>query len=267
MPPSAVQGRLGVRDNRSEVTQVSLEGGPFPSLGGKKVNTRGQKERVGGSGRAEAGGRGAARRCAKVPLGHSGAGATRRRTGVCPLAGPGYKEAPRRAEFPGGVGSLLGLPPAPLRAAATVVFHPAFEACPCPPTSPPLRWLQGPGGCGAFRGLILALASRAGSAPSAPPLHRAPAPGRAIEPSAPRGRLGGAPGGEWSRGPRCTLFPAGWARGCRGCSLHCPHRAEFAGGPPRPARQTWRAPGAHGGSGEGAGQPRGRRLARAPPTA
>lgn len=192
-----------------------------------------------------------------MPLGHSGVGATRRRTGVCPPAGPGYKEAPRRAEFPGGLGSLLGLPPAPLRDAATVVFHPASEACPSPPTSSPSRWLHGPGGCCAFRGLILALASRAGSAPSAPPLPRDREPGRAIEPSAQRGRLGGAPGGEWSQGLRCTLFPAGWARGCRGCSLHCTHPAECAGGPPRPARQTWRAPGAHGGSGEGApGLPR-----------
>lgn len=36
MPPSAVQGRLRARDNRSELTQISLGGGLFPSLRGKK---------------------------------------------------------------------------------------------------------------------------------------------------------------------------------------------------------------------------------------
>lgn len=40
-----------------------------------------------------------------------------------------------------------------------------------------------------------------------------------------------------------------------GSNVHCTHPAEFAGGPPRPTRQTWRAPGAHGGSGKGGGHP------------
>lgn len=42
---------------------------------------------------------------------------------------PGTKN-PRRAEFPGGLRSLLGIPPALLRDTATVIFHPASEACP-----------------------------------------------------------------------------------------------------------------------------------------
>lgn len=162
-------------------------------------------------------------RCAKVPLGHGGVGATRRRTGVGPPAGPGYKEAPRRAEFPGGLGSLLGLPPAPLQDPALVVSHAASEACQCLPTPEPLRWPQGPGGCCAFWGLILALASWAGSAPSAPPLHRGQEPGRAIELSAQRSRLGGAPGGEWSQGYAAPFAPAGWARGSQVSSAQCTH--------------------------------------------
>lgn len=127
---------------------------------------------------------------------------------------PAVQRSSAESRVPEGLRNLLGLPPAPLRDAATVVSHPASAACHSAPISSPVRWLQGPGGCCALRGLILALASRTGSAPSAPPLYRGPEPGGAIELSARRGRLGGAPGGEWSRVLRCTLFPMGWARGC-----------------------------------------------------
>lgn len=82
---------------------------------------------------------------------------------------PGYKEAPLRAGVPGRLRSRWGTAPGPLRDAATVVSRPVTEAYQPPPTCSPLQWLQGPESRSPFRGLILALARRLGSALPAPP--------------------------------------------------------------------------------------------------
>lgn len=184
-----------------------------------------------------------------MPPGHRAVGATRRRTGALPPAGPGVQRsaagrrgswrlrrppgAPgrsRRRVSPGARGLLvsrllplavvagLGRPPCVSRFNSG-----AGQQGPAPP--PPLR---------------------------PPPRSRSPAEPRAARPP---GRLGGALGGEWGRGVAAPFPPAGRARGRPGSGV-CPGLEHKLG-----ARRG------RGAAGAGAGGQRADSVSAAPPRA
>ena len=205
VPASRVQVLLWARDDRMDLTQVSLGMDFFFLPSGK------ESKHASATGACRGGGSRSAcfsrcrsqwawvrrQRCAKVPRGPGGVGAARRRTGVCPPAGSGVQRECRREsgflEVSGAAWGFAGLSCAsvPLRDAATVVSQPESEACGSP-TSSPLRLQRGPGGPSTFRGLILALASWGWLRP--PP----PAPPRPAPPPPPRsGSRGRGRGAGW----------------------------------------------------------------------